>query len=505
MDFSVKMNLPAKQSSDCLILGVFEGSKLSEAAERFNTASEGALGKYLAKGDLEATLGSTLLLQEVPHTQSDRILLVSCGPKKELNDKEFRELLRKTVSALHQTGVKEAVCFLTELVVKKRDIAWKTRQIVQLFLESTYRFDAFKSKKDKVDTKGRRLKRVLLMAANKSETLKAQRAIVEAQAIVEGLHFVKDLGNCPPNICTPRYLAKTAENLAASHSAISTAVLDEKEIKALKMGALLAVGQGSQEPPRLITLEYRGRNDKQKPIVLVGKGITFDTGGNSLKPPVAMIGMKFDMCGAATVLGVIKAAALLELPLNIVGVIAAAENMPGGSASRPDDIVISMSGISIEILNTDAEGRLVLCDALTYCERFKPDVVIDIATLTGACAVALGQHASGLLSNHAPLAKDLLEAGQNAGDRCWELPLWEDYQEALNSACADIANIGTPAEAGTILGACFLQRFAKDYHWAHLDVAATASKGNAKDRSATGRPLPLLMQYLLDRAQKANS
>ncbi len=504
MEFSVKTNLPAKQQSDCLILGVFEGSKLSEAAERFNTNSEGALSGWLAKGDLDGKLGHTLLLQNMPSIPSDRVLLVGCGPKKDLNDKDFRELIRKMLPVLQQTGSKEAVCFLTELVVKKRDIAWKSKQIVQLFLESTYRFDSFKSKKEKADNT-RRLKRMVLIVANKSETLKAQRAVGEAQAIVEGLHLVKDLGNCPPNICTPRYLASEAENLAATYSSISTAILDEKEMKALKMGSFLAVAKGSQEPPRLITLEYRGRNDKQKPIVLVGKGITFDTGGNSLKPPMSMIGMKYDMCGAATVLGVLKAAAILELPLNIVGVIAAAENMPGGSATRPDDIVTSMSGITIEILNTDAEGRLVLCDALTYCERFKPEVVIDIATLTSAAIVALGSHASALLSNHAPLAKDLLEAGQSSGDRCWELPLWDDYQEALNSASADIANIGTPAEAGTILGACFLQRFTKDYHWAHLDVAATASRGNAKDRSATGRPLPLLMQYLLDRVQKTGT
>lgn len=503
MEFSVKTNLPAKSQNDCLILGVFEGSKLSETTERFNAQSEGALSAWLAKGDLDGKLGSTLLLHTIASIPADRVLLVGCGPKKDLSDKDFRELIRKMLPVLQQTGSKEAVCFLTELSVKKRDIAWKTRQIVQLFLERSYRFDRFKSKKDKSDSP-QRLKRMILMVTNKSENLKAQRAVGEAQAIVEGLHLVKDLGNCPPNICTPRYLAKEAEKLAAAHSSISTAVLDEKEMRALKMGALLSVGQGSLEPPRLITLEYRGRNDKQKPIVLVGKGITFDTGGNSLKSPMFMIGMKYDMCGAATVLGVLKAAALLELPLNIVGVIAAAENMPGSAATRPDDIVISMAGMSIEILNTDAEGRLVLCDALTYCERFKPDVVIDIATLTGACGLALGSHASGLFSNHAPLAKDLLEAGQNAGDRCWELPLWEDYQEALNSAFADIANIGTPAEGGAILGACFLQRFAKDYHWAHLDVAATAFKGNAKDRSATGRPLPLLMHYLLDRTQKAS-
>ncbi|HEV2523884.1 MAG TPA: leucyl aminopeptidase, partial [Gammaproteobacteria bacterium] len=300
---------------------------------------------------------------------------------------------------------------------------------------------------------------------------------------------------------TPIFLAKSAEKLAAEFSSISAAILDEKDMASLKMDVLLSVGKSSQNPPRLITLEYRGRKDKQKPIVLVGKGITFDTGGNSLKPPMSMIGMKYDMCGAAAVLGALRAAAELELPLNIIGVIATAENMPGSKASRPEDVVTSMSGLTVEILNTDAEGRLVLCDALTYSERFDPEVVIDIATLTNACVMALGSHASGLFGNHNPLINDLFNAGLTSGDKCWQLPVWDEYQDALNSPFADIANIGTPPEAGAILAACFLSRFTKKFDWAHLDVAGTAWRGG-KDRAATGRPVSLLVQYLLDRCQK---
>lgn len=500
MEFSVKSSLAAKHQSDCLIVGVFEGAKLIQEVSQLNYISDQIL-QYLKKGDIEGKIGQTLLLTPLSSGTIDRILLVGCGPKPILSEKDFRELLYNTFGALLKIAAKEVLCFLTELPVENRDITWKIRQIVGIAQQNLYCFESFKSKKS---PKRPPLKHMTFMVMHKPDCRKGAQAVLEAQAIAEGVRLTRDLGNCPPNVCTPLYLGQEAEKLAATNDRISTAILDEKEIAALKMGSFLSVAQGSRNPPRLITLEYRGRKDKQKPIVLVGKGITFDTGGNSLKPAAAMIGMKYDMCGAASVLGVIKAAALLELPLNIVGIIAAAENMPGASASRPDDVVTSMSGLTIEILNTDAEGRLVLCDALTYCERFKPEIVIDIATLTGACAVALGPHAAALMTNHQPLADDLLAAGFKSADRCWQLPLWEDYQEGLNSAVADVANISSTAEAGTIMGACFLQRFVKDYHWAHLDIAnVAAKKGSAKDRSATGRPVALLVQYLLDRAQKA--
>jgi leucyl aminopeptidase len=263
------------------------------------------------------------------------------------------------------------------------------------------------------------------------------------------------------------------------------------------MGALLSVARGSRQPAKLIVMEYRGGAKNQKPIVLVGKGVTFDSGGISLKPGEAMDEMKYDMCGAASVIGTMSACAELQLGLNMVGIVPATENLPDGQATKPGDIVTSMSGQTIEILNTDAEGRLILCDALTYAGQFDPDVVIDVATLTGACIIALGHHPAGLLGNHNPLINDLLNAGKTSGDRCWELPLWDDYQEQLDSNFADMANIGG-REAGTITAACFLSRFTRDYDWAHLDIAGVAWK-SGKEKGATGRPVPLLTRYLLDR------
>lgn len=324
-----------------------------------------------------------------------------------------------------------------------------------------------------------------------------EQAVRQGMAVSAGIHLAKDLGNLPGNICTPDYLAKQAIKLATQHKKLKTSVLEEKDMEKLGMGSLLSVSKGSREPAKLITMEYMAGDKKQPPIVFVGKGVTFDSGGISLKPGAAMDEMKYDMCGAASVIGLISACADLQLPMNIVGIIPAVENMPDGIASRPGDVVTSMSGQTIEILNTDAEGRLILCDALTYAEKYDPDVVIDIATLTGACIVALGAHPAGLLSNHNPLANDLLSAGQTSGDRCWQLPLWDDYQEQLKSNFADMANIGGKG-AGTITAACFLSRFAKKYHWAHLDIAGVAWK-SGENKGATGRPVGLLAQYVLDR------
>jgi leucyl aminopeptidase len=324
-----------------------------------------------------------------------------------------------------------------------------------------------------------------------------QQGLVIADAVT----FTKNLANLPSNICTPTFLADQAKELGKKYKAISVNVLEEKDMKKLGMGAILAVSQGSAEDAKFICLQYKGAGKSKAPIALVGKGVTFDTGGNSLKSPDSMVGMKYDMCGAASVLGTIKAAAELKLPINVVGVIPAVENMPGGTAYKPEDILTSLSGQTIEVISTDAEGRLILADALTYCERFKPDVVIDIATLTGAVVIALGFHASGLLSNSEALAKALLTAGDESGDRAWQLPLWDEYQEQIKSPFADIANTGG-RPAGTITAACFLSRFAKKFRWAHLDVAGTAATMmNSTERMATGRPVPMLTQYLIDRAK----
>ena len=374
-----------------------------------------------------------------------------------------------------------------------KDAAWVITQAVLTASEQAFRADRLKSKPSKAAI----LKRITF-ATLTAPSAALKITLDQAAAIAHGMALTKTLGNLPGNVCTPTYLAAQARALAKAHKTIKTTVLEEKEMQKLGMGSLLSVARGSEEPAKLITLEYQGTDKKQKPIVLVGKGITFDTGGISLKPGADMDEMKYDMCGAASVLGTIQAIAEMGLKLNVVGVIPSCDNMPSGSATKPGDIVTSMAGLTIEVLNTDAEGRLILCDALTYSKKFNPDTVIDIATLTGACVIALGHVASGLFSNEDKLAKDLLTAGEQAHDRAWQLPLWDDYQPLLDSNFADMQNIGGRA-GGTITAACFLSRFTKDYRWAHLDIAGTAWK-SGKEKGATGRPVPLLTQYLINRA-----
>jgi len=496
MDFNIKIGQPEKQRADCVVLPVFESGKLPEKVVKLDKTSHDYLNSVIKLGDIEGKLGQTLLIHHAPGIASERVLLVGCGKESEFNDKTFREVIQRMIAALGSTGVREVTCYLTQLPITDRDIAWKIQQATVLTMACRYKFDEYKSAAEKSKAPRRELKKIAWMIANKRDQIKAEQAIKIGVAISAGMQITKDLANTPPNICNPEYLAKAAVKLAKNYKTISAAILDRKDLQALKMGAFLSVTQGSPQPPKLITLEYRGAAKNHDPIVLVGKGITFDSGGNSLKPPANMIGMKFDMCGAATVLGVLKFAAELALPINIVGVIAAAENMPGGTASRPDDVVTTMAGITVEILNTDAEGRLVLSDALTYCERFKPAVVIDMATLTGACIVALGNYHSALYTNHQPLADDLLAAGLASGDKCWQMPLTDEYQRQLDSNVADLANVGGP-EAGSITAACFLSRFTKKYNWAHLDIAGTACRYTGKDRGATGQPVPLIAEYLL--------
>lgn len=495
MEFNIKSINPETQRSACIIVAVFAEKKLSAAAKRLDTASGGYIRKILKQGDLTGAIGQTLLLHNVSNLLSSRILLVGCGKEQEFGDKQYKDTIKSIIKALKNTHATDTICFMPECTVKDRDIYWKIQQAIIVTEETLYNFDVYKSNTESNTTT---LRRFTFNVANKNELPKAKQAMIESITIAKGIKYTKDLTNTPPNICTPTYLAAAATKLAKDFKKIKTTILQQKDMENLGMGALLAVAAGSSQPPKLITLEYRGDDPKQAPIVLVGKGITFDSGGLSLKPPTSQIGMKYDMSGAAAVLGTILIAAELDLPLNIVGVIAAAENMPGGTACRPNDIVKSLSGITIEILNTDAEGRLILCDALSYSERFKPKVVIDIATLTGACIIALGKSYSGLFSNHAPLANELFAAGNLIADKCWQLPLAEEYQELLNSKFADIKNIGN-GDAGSITAACFLSRFTKQYHWAHLDIAGTACDNKASaDASSTGRPVPLLAQYLLN-------
>lgn len=498
MDFSIKTGIPEKQKADCLVLAVFESGKLADSTAAIDKACGGVISKIVKQGDISGKVGQTLVLFNLANITSPRVLLVGCGKIESFSDKTYREVMLKVASTLGSLNISDAICFITELLVPDFDISWKAQQAVIAFNIVLYKFDEYKSKKD--TTNKNELKQVGFWIAHKREADKAESGLNTGVSINAGLTLTKDLANTPANICTPSYLAKAAQKLAKEYKSVSAAILDEKELKSLKMGALIAVGQGSENKPKLITLEYRGTVKTEAPYVFVGKGITFDTGGNSLKSPTNMIGMKYDMSGGATVLGLIKFAAELRLPLNLVGVIAAAENMPGGQASRPDDIITTMAGLTVEILNTDAEGRLVLADALTYCKRFKPRVVIDLATLTGACVVALGNHHSGLYTNYQPLANELITAGLISGDKCWQMPLTDEYKKQLDSNVADMANVGGP-EAGSITAACFLSRFTEDYHWAHLDIAGTACKFTGKDRGATGAPLPMLAEYLLNNAK----
>jgi leucyl aminopeptidase len=495
MEFVVKNARPDALKTATLVVAVGEGRALGAAAQILDVASNGAISSVLKRGDLAGKVGQTLLLQSLPNLKAERVLLVGSGKETELSDRQLRKLITAVQGVLKGLGGKDAVLALDDLQVKGRDAYSKTRLLVETLADNQYAFEQFKSQK----SEARALSKITLLT-EKTSLADVERASTQAQAIAAGMAFTRDLGNLPPNICHPTYLGEQAKALGKAYKSLKVDVFDEKKLKELGMGSFLAVAQGSVQPPRLIVLQYNGGKKGDKPFALVGKGITFDTGGISIKPAAGMDEMKYDMGGAASVFGTFKAVLELQLPINLVGVMACAENMPSGTATRPGDIVTTMSGQTVEILNTDAEGRLVLCDALTYTERFKPQAVIDIATLTGACIVALGSHTSGLLGNNDELLQQLLAAGQSADDRAWQLPLFDEYQEQLDSPFADIANIGGP-KAGTITAACFLSRFAKKFNWAHLDIAGTAWISGGKDKGATGRPVPLLTQYLLDRAK----
>ncbi|QKT04541.1 leucyl aminopeptidase [Ectothiorhodospiraceae bacterium 2226] len=494
MEFSVKSGDPEKQRNACVVVGVFEPRRLSAAAHAVDKASGGYIASLLRRGDIEGRLGQTLLLHNLDNTLSNRVLLVGCGRERDLTDAQYRKIIASAVNTLNDIGAMDAACYLTEIPVKGRDTAWKVRQAVEATRHTLYRFEQFKSKKDSTR---RPLRKLILSVPNRRELNDGEQAVRVGTAIADGVSLARDLGNLPGNVCTPSYLAEHALSMSKVFEKLEVEVLEEADMEKLGMGALLSVARGTRQPAKLIVMHYRGGAQDEKPIALVGKGITFDSGGISIKPGAAMDEMKFDMCGAAGVLGTMTAVCELGLPLNVVALIPASENLPDGNASKPGDIVTTMSGQTVEILNTDAEGRLVLCDALTYSARFEPDAVIDVATLTGACVIALGKHATGVLSNHPPLANDLLSAGRYASDRGWELPLWDEYREQLKSNFADMANIGG-REGGTITAACFLSNFTKKLHWAHLDIAGVAWESGAK-KGATGRPVPLLTQYLLNR------
>jgi leucyl aminopeptidase len=495
MEFSIKSGSPEKQRSGCVVVGVFEPRKLTASAQAIDDSAKHYLSEMLRRGDMEGKLGTTLLLQSVPGIPSDRVLLVGLGRERDFHETAFRTSLAAATKALRGTGTTEATVCLTNVPLKKRDTSWKVEQAVIVITEGSYRFTRMKSK---ASESRRAMRKVVLHVSRRNEIGEGEAAIARGRAIAEGMSLAKDLGNLPGNICTPAYLADEAAELAKRFG-LKIEVLEQRDMEKLGMGSLLSVARGSRQPPKLIILEYHGGKRDSPPVVLVGKGVTFDTGGISIKPASEMDEMKFDMCGAASVLGAIKAAAMMKLPLNIVVAVPATENMPDGNASKPGDIVTTMSGQTVEILNTDAEGRLILCDALTYVEKYKPAAVVDVATLTGAMVVALGHVATGMFANNDPLARELLAAGDAAWDRAWHLPMWDEYQEGLKSNFADIPNISSGRAGSSITAACFLSRFAKGFHWAHLDIAGTAWKSGL-EKGATGRPVGLLAHFLMKRA-----
>ena len=494
MEFGSKISTAEKIKTACIIAPIFESGKLSSSTKEINASADNYVTKIIKKGDIKGKIGQTLLIHNVPGIAADRVLLVGCGKEKDLNDANYRNICSAAVQAMKKINSTGAVCCLAELNLKDRDLNWKIEQATKIFQASEDRTDSLKSNKEEDEASLRKLN---WLCQNKKEATIVNKSTGNATAIAAGITLAKHLGDLPGNVCTPTYLAEQAKTMGNACKSMKVTILDERKMEQLGMGSLLSVSRGSREPAKFIIMDYKGGKKNQKPIVLVGKGLTFDAGGISIKPSAGMDEMKYDMCGSASVFGTMKAVTEMKLPLNVIGIVPSSENLPDGAANKPGDIVTSLSGQTIEILNTDAEGRLILCDALTYCERLDPDTVIDIATLTGACVIALGKPASGLFSNNQKLANALIEAGENSGDRCWQMPIWDEYQDQLKSNFADIANIGG-REAGSITAACFLSRFTKKFKWAHLDIAASAWNSGA-NKGATGRPVSLLTQYLVDR------
>ncbi|MCB1909192.1 MAG: leucyl aminopeptidase [Rhodocyclaceae bacterium] len=497
MQFTIKSGAPEKQRTPCLAVGVFAGTARGELFDALDRASDGALASLLAAGELDDKAGASLLIHAPAGLACQRLLLVSLGEAEALADKPWRDAVAAVARYAANAPFKELTFALGQVDLPARDLDWRLEQAARMLADAAYRFTLHKANaKAKADNPDKGVTEIRVLLGGRPGDAE-KRAVERGLAVAEGMALTRDLGNLAGNICTPSYLAGRARKLGKEMK-LKVEVLERAAMEKLGMGSLLSVAKGSAEPPKLIVMHYRGAKAKDKPVVLVGKGITFDTGGISLKPGAEMDEMKFDMCGAASVFGTVKAVARMGLPINLIGVVPAAENMPGGRASKPGDVVESMSGQTIEILNTDAEGRLILCDALTYVERYEPACVVDIATLTGACIIALGKIPSGLLANDDELAGELLAAGQSSGDRAWQLPLWDEYQELLKSNFADMANIGG-RYGGAITAAAFLARFTKKYSWAHLDIAGTAwLSGDAK--GATGRPVPLLSEFLIGRA-----
>ena len=490
MKFTLDTTAASKIDTACLVIGVFEHAPLQGSAQLIDQASNGALQHLINSGDVDNDWKGTTLLHGLDGVAAKRILVLGCGQTEKFSAVRYDNVCMSAGSFLRDHATTSAHICLHEIEAGNMDERWRLRQAAVNLGRANYRYTTTKAPKDNDNDP--------LISASFNADNEMQAALDEATGLAKGYLRSSELGNLPPNICNPAYLAETARELANDYENVTVEILERDEMAQLKMSALLAVGRGSANAPRLIVLKYRGKDDTTQPFVLVGKGITFDTGGISLKQGANMEQMKFDMGGAASVIGAFESCADMQLPINLICIVAAAENMPDGDAYRPGDVLTSMSGKTIEVINTDAEGRLVLCDALTYAQRFNPVALIDVATLTGACVMALGHHASAIMSKHDDLADELIEAGQTAVDRGWRLPLWDDYQPQIKSTFADMKNAGGMA-AGSITAGCFLSRFTEGQRWAHIDCAGSTWIWGS-DKGSTGRPVGLLTQFLINQA-----
>ncbi len=493
MQFHATGASAGRQRTACAIVGVHENATMTASARELDRAAGGAIGRVLKRGDFSGKAGEVLPLIGTGRGPAERVLLVGLGAPKGYNRKTYRRAVVAATQWLAKSGAANALLYLPRERVPGMDAYYAARQAVESVASTLYRIPDLKT--------GRKPQRPKLsrfgIAVGARELADARRGVRDGRGIAVGTALTRDLANLPANVCTPTHLAQAARQLGSEHKDVRVQVLDERAIRRLKMGSFLSVTRGSEEPPRLIVLDYRGDRRGGAPVALVGKGITFDSGGISLKQPPGMDEMKFDMTGAASVFGAIKALATIRAAINVVGIIPTCENMPGGRATKPGDIVTSMSGKTIEVLNTDAEGRLILCDGISYARRFKPRAVVDIATLTGACVIALGGYYCGLFSPDEKLAASIAAAGERADDRAWRMPVAEEYAELLKSNFADLANVAG-REAGAITAACFLWRFAEGLRWAHLDIAGTAYLTGSQ-KGSTGRPVPLLVDWLLQK------
>lgn len=495
MKIQVRANVKLNTKTECRVVALKPLKKIASQQAELNKATNKTIDK-LQKNDMFAARKKQFInVPVVDGIGASSLAFIGVGGDKRLDNEAVRDILDTLASKLKALGVNKAI-FDLDVLIAKSDAGTVSRHLGEALGNSEYKYTKLPVNKKSAKQANKEFNAILNCSDNK-QLAAAKKGASIAVAINNGKTLAKNLGNMPGNLCTPTFLAQQAKKMTNSHG-LKVKVLNEKQMAELGMGSLLSVSKGSREPAKLIVMQYQGaKNKKQAPHALVGKGLTFDAGGISLKPSAKMDEMKYDMCGAASVFGAMLAAAELKLPINVVGVVPSSENLPDGIANKPGDVVTSMSGQTIEILNTDAEGRLILCDALTYTERFKPETVIDIATLTGAVIVALGHQTAGVMGNDQGVIDDLLSAGKTSLDHAWQLPINDSYKRQLRSDYADLANIGTPG-AGTITAACFLSSFTESMRWAHLDIAGTAWGGSVGKR-ASGRAVPILTQYLIDR------